>query len=161
MWSEYFPKATIFGFDLNDFSSVQIERCKIIRGDMGSHEDLDRLVEESGGQFDIIIEDASHASHHQQIALARLFPALRPGGLYIIEDLAWQPDEIERPDAPKTVALMRRASTSGEFMKTPYMSRAERNYLENNVQSISLYDSLSPHDPVIEADSLAVLYKRE
>ncbi len=39
---------------------------------------------------DIIIDDASHASHHQQNAFVTLFPKLRSGGLYIIEDLRWQ-----------------------------------------------------------------------
>jgi len=41
--------------------------------------------------LDIIIDDASHASHHQQNAFLTLFPKLRSGGLYIIEDLRWQP----------------------------------------------------------------------
>jgi hypothetical protein len=56
---------------------------------MGNRTDLVRLA--AVGPFDVIIDDASHASRHQQIALDVLFSFVKPGGLYIIEDLHWQP----------------------------------------------------------------------
>lgn len=63
MWREYFPNATIIGFDIADFSRVpEIRGVKIVRGDMGNPDDLMSLVD--NGPFDIIIDDASHTSHH-------------------------------------------------------------------------------------------------
>jgi len=47
-------------------------------------------------ELDIIIDDASHASHHQQKGFLELFPKLKSGGLYIIEDLRWQPKGMEK-----------------------------------------------------------------
>jgi len=58
--------------------------------------------------FDIIIDDGSHASWHQQLTLRTLFPRLEKGGLYIIEDLHYQPPGIEAlyPGTRKTRAIL-------------------------------------------------------
>jgi hypothetical protein len=107
MWREYFPRARLFGFDINDFSMVALPNCTIFRGDMGSREDLRRMARLVATPFDIIVEDGSHASHHQQIVLATLFPFVAAGGLYMIEDLHWQPAAIEKIAIPKTRSLCR------------------------------------------------------
>lgn len=39
--------------------------------------------------LDIVIDDASHLYHQSKASFEALFPLLRPGGLYIIEDWAW------------------------------------------------------------------------
>lgn len=94
MWGEYFPKATIYGFDIRDFSDVNLPRTHILQGDQGKPEDLLKLIERCP-KFDIIIEDGSHASFHQQVSLKTLFPHLADDGFYIIEDLLFQPAKLE------------------------------------------------------------------
>jgi hypothetical protein len=64
---------------INDFSMVTLPNSTIFRGDMG--EDLGGMARTVATPFDIIVEDGSHASHHQQIALATLFPFVAAGGL--------------------------------------------------------------------------------
>jgi SAM-dependent methyltransferase len=107
MWIEYFPNAAIYGFDISDFAHLeeQFGRFCFLRGDCGSAADLSRLAAMVGDDVDIIIDDASHASFHQQMALRELFGCLRSGGLYVIEDLHWQPPHIESrlPPAHKTI----------------------------------------------------------
>lgn len=88
MWLQYFPQAEICGFDISDFSFVKHPRFRFARGDSGVAADLERAA--AMGPFDFIVDDGSHASFHQQLALTTLFPALEPGGLFIIEDLHWQ-----------------------------------------------------------------------
>ena len=88
VWRDYFPRAKLFGFDIDEFATVKIPNCTIVRGDSSSGEDVRGLGDL--GPFDIVIEDASHASHHQQITLAALFPFMKSGGLFRIEDLHWQ-----------------------------------------------------------------------
>jgi hypothetical protein len=86
-WYEYFPNATIFAYDILDAHRFDNDRIATFVGDQSDPADLARFVEFSGGGFDIIIDDGSHKSMHQQASLAFLFPHLKPGGQYIIEDL--------------------------------------------------------------------------
>ncbi len=63
-----------------------LQRTGIICHD-GRHEDLD-FLSTIKTQFDVIVEDGSHRSDHQAIAFKHLFNNnVKPGGVYIIEDL--------------------------------------------------------------------------
>ncbi len=44
---------------------------------------------EFDGQLDLIIDDASHFYEESKASFEMLFPKLRKGGLYVIEDWAW------------------------------------------------------------------------
>ena len=118
MWLEYFPKARIHGLDVSDFAWFRHDRFSFHRCDMDSRENI-AAAAATMPAFDIILDDASHASHHQQNAFLELFPRLKPGGLYIIEDLRWQPEPYERPGTTKTADLM------GGFSHTRSFSHAD------------------------------------
>jgi hypothetical protein len=94
LWLDYFPRAKIYGFDIDDFTDVDLPRTSIFQGDQGSRDDLLRLAT-IHAPFDIIIDDGSHASYHQQMSLRTLFPYLSHGGIYVIEDLNTQPESLE------------------------------------------------------------------
>ena len=106
MWLEYFDKARIVGLDVSDFSWFEHERFSFLRCDMSERSAIAEATANLS-QIDIIIDDASHASSHQQNAFLELFPRLSRGGIYIIEDLRWQPDVYEKrtPGITKTAAL--------------------------------------------------------
>jgi hypothetical protein len=80
MWQEYFPNAKLYGVDISDFAAFENERFKFIRADAGDEKQLQKVVD-LGVSFDVIIDDASHASFHQQRTFLSLFPTLRSGGL--------------------------------------------------------------------------------
>ena len=160
MWSAYFPRARIYGFDIDDFSSVRLDRCTILRGDMSSRADLARLVDAIGAPIDIIIDDASHASHHQQIAFGHLFPHLRTGGLYVIEDLFFHDPAMELAGAPNTRDLLRRLQAVGKF-RSPFLSELQQSFIEENHETVQLFDSRGKTSNVKDwTDSLAVVTKR-
>jgi len=51
---------------------------------------LERIVEEDfEGSIDLVIDDASHFYEPTKTSFKTLFPKLRPGGIYIIEDCFW------------------------------------------------------------------------
>jgi hypothetical protein len=145
------------GFDIDDFSGVSILGCRIMKGDMSSRADIERLMTSIGEPIDIII-DASHASHHQQIAFGILFRDVRAGGMYIIEDLHWQNDLIERPGAPKTRDLLRGLQIQKTFA-SPYLSDGENEYLCQSSSRVWLFDSLT-HEVRDNSDAIAVIEKR-
>jgi hypothetical protein len=159
MWAQYFPNAEIFGFDFNDFSDVTVERCRIFQGDASKPADLLGALNSIGGNLDTIIDDASHSSDHQQIALATLFPALAPGGIYIIEDLFYQPADREPVAATKTVDVLRLAEVTGVF-RSAHLADAAATYLKEHVERIALFDSLAPRRASRNRDGLGVLWKR-
>ncbi|MGF1481007.1 MAG: glycosyltransferase domain-containing protein [Cyanophyceae cyanobacterium] len=160
MWREYFPKAFILGFDIADFSEcVPPENVKIIRGDMGKISDLDALVQESPGKFDIIIDDASHASHHQQIALGYLFKHLQEGGFYIIEDLHYQPADIEHPNIKKTIDILK-SLERGILDETKFLDFEALKYIQDNIDFIHFYDSQDRQFGQIHNDALAIIKKK-
>jgi hypothetical protein len=86
MWREYFPRAQIYGLDVNECAYLDDERTRTFVADQGNVEDLARVVE-AVPSIDVVIDDGSHRPDHQQISLDFLFPRLSPGGLYFIEDL--------------------------------------------------------------------------
>lgn len=120
MWMDYFPDAIIHGFDISDFSFFQHPRFVFTRGDAGNGDDLDRIAP-NGEAFDFIIDDGSHASFHQQLAFMKLFPKLTRGGIYIIEDLDWQPEAYEQslPYTLRTADIFQYWFRMGHFPDLP------------------------------------------
>jgi hypothetical protein len=148
-WRAFFPKATIYGYDINDFGFFEQEATFTFQGDQSSRHDLARFLEMYGGpEFRVVLDDGSHASSHQQISLASLFPAVEPGGLYIIEDLFWQPFE----ETPKTLDVLQKFDETSKF-DSPFISEDEARYLEETIERIEIY---KPTD-----SEFAVVYKKE
>ncbi|MEM7545066.1 MAG: hypothetical protein AAF367_05970 [Pseudomonadota bacterium] len=140
MWLEYFPKAEIIGLDVSDFSWLQADRWSFIRCDMDNRNAI-REASEAAVSYDIIIDDASHASSHQQDAFLEFFPKLRSGGLYIIEDLQWQPGvyEKKKPGITKTAALFQDFLKFGEFRHAFEDTNAELNALAGDISGCFLF----------------------
>lgn len=91
MWHNYLPAgSTVHAIDVHEPSvSGNHDPDKGVFCHLGSQDDrefLKRVVDEHG-PFDVIIDDGSHYPRHQQVSLSALWWAVKPGGLYIIEDL--------------------------------------------------------------------------
>ncbi len=89
MWKEYFPKAEIYGVDVDETAAqYEEERIHIIIGDATWVETFDVLKNLFDGRRPfIIIDDASHAWGDQRITFEMFWFMLEPGGFYVIEDL--------------------------------------------------------------------------
>ncbi len=73
--------------DIDDKTGLAAgNNTRIYQGDQSSTADLSRLCA-AEGPFDIVIDDGSHQSRHQLISFLHLFPYLKDGGLYVIEDV--------------------------------------------------------------------------
>ncbi|MCP4967873.1 MAG: class I SAM-dependent methyltransferase [bacterium] len=99
MWREYLPNAEIHGVDLNPYCLRQ--RGERITIHCASQDDEDRLNEVAliAGGFDLIIDDCSHINELTLASHRILWPHLRGGGHYVIEDLGMSHrDYSEQPD---------------------------------------------------------------
>ncbi|MBU6529101.1 class I SAM-dependent methyltransferase (plasmid) [Methylocystis sp. MJC1] len=89
LWARYLPSgSTITGVDISPAVSslvFQDDRIDVIVADATKYEILER---ELGDRlFDVIIDDGSHISSDIISTFSILFDRLKPGGVYIIEDL--------------------------------------------------------------------------
>ena len=85
MWKRFFPRATIFGLDLHDKTALAENRIRIFTGSQDDPDVLARIVD-AMGHIDVIIDDGSHRSPHVIASFEFLFPHLRDGGIYAVED---------------------------------------------------------------------------
>jgi hypothetical protein len=96
MWSEYYPKAWVVGWDLENLMSPQDlygHNISTFLVNQSSRESMKSWFDENGQyfknglKFDLIVDDGSHRQHDMQTSLGFLWDYLDWGGIYIIEDL--------------------------------------------------------------------------
>jgi trans-aconitate methyltransferase len=87
MWRNYFPRAHIYGIDLEPKRIDTRQRMTILRADQSDPESL-RAALAGCLPFDLIVDDGSHIGAHVITTFETLFERLAPGGLYAIEDLS-------------------------------------------------------------------------
>jgi len=98
-WLQYFKKpaavqGVAYGVDAAaarkkacDLMPDQCEKLAIYSLDQSDKAALADMSEKNPDGWDIIIDDASHYPPHQIISFQKLWPKLRPGGLYVVEDI--------------------------------------------------------------------------
>jgi lipopolysaccharide biosynthesis glycosyltransferase len=87
MWTDYFTKATIHGADISKLSEIcesYSNRIKFHLIDQRNDAQLKSL--EQFSPFDLIIDDGNHFWMEQILTFKTLFPYIRKGGMYIVED---------------------------------------------------------------------------
>lgn len=86
MWEEYFKNADIWGLDINPESNKYYgERIRVITGSQIDKFAINNIAPNQN--FDIVIDDGSHLVDHIIESFNLIFPRVKSGGFYIIEDL--------------------------------------------------------------------------
>jgi GT2 family glycosyltransferase len=114
IWSKYFGNASaLIGCDINpDCGRLSYDdpRISIIVGDANAP-DVFQAVLQRSPQFDVIIDDGSHASSDIIKSFALYFPRLAEGGIFIAEDLHcsyWQMYEGGLFDPYSSISFFKR-----------------------------------------------------
>jgi SAM-dependent methyltransferase len=156
LWRDFFENANIVGVEKDMEHSMRIlknkdlSRLDLLHLDASKEENLDLIVNKYAN-VDVIIDDGSHKMFDQQIALAKLFKTLKPGGFYILEDLhtSYEARMPEKSwcgwgDPEKTITLdMLNNFISNGKIESDYMTDEEIEYLNNNIESVKIYQSRS------------------
>jgi cephalosporin hydroxylase len=92
MWRQYFgERSRIYGVDIEAVCrAYEAERIHVLIGDQ-SDRDFWAKTRSSVPRIDILIDDGGHHPEHQIVTLEEMLPHLRPGGVYICEDLHGDP----------------------------------------------------------------------
>jgi len=88
MWREYFgPRCHVYGVDIEPACRAYAdERTHIFIGDQ-SDRAFWRRVRGEAPPFDIVIDDGGHLAEQQIVTLEEVLPHMRPGGVYVCEDV--------------------------------------------------------------------------
>lgn len=92
MWEEYFPHAELHFIDISNnfieqYGKDLSSRCHLHVANQENVEQLRNFLKIAGHNFDVIIDDGGHSMKQQITSFKILFPAVKSGGVYIIEDL--------------------------------------------------------------------------
>jgi hypothetical protein len=88
MWRHYFgPRCRVYGVDIEAAcSSYNNEYTEIVVGDQGDRA-FWKAFKERVPAIDILIDDGGHQIDQQIVTLEEMLPHLRPGGVYLCEDV--------------------------------------------------------------------------
>jgi hypothetical protein len=152
MWRDYFPQATIYGLDVKD-CRLDPSRVRTFQGRQADEDVLERLLAVTG-PLDLVIDDGSHLWADQIASFRKLYPHVKPGGYYAVEDLHtsyW--DAYKSGDQPTLTFLrglvddvnLHGRSGYGLPRNDPEYAalRLDWNVYERTIDSITFYKSIA------------------
>lgn len=168
--AKYFPHAEkIVGCDIDPTChalSYDDERISVIIGDAVKEETADQIFRISE-KFDIIIDDGSHESGDIVKTFARYFGNLKPGGIYIVEDLHcsyWQKTFNGGLNAPfSSISFFKRLCDAVNFEHWGTGDKAAEAFdYFSKTYDISLKDEdLLSIESIVFRNSLCAIYRGE
>ncbi|MBI3258641.1 MAG: class I SAM-dependent methyltransferase [Ignavibacteriae bacterium] len=154
LWEEYFKNADLHFMDIT-FQEVRYSsnRSHYHLCNQESSKELQSFIATSGGNFDIIIDDGGHTMNQQITSFRELFPHLKSGGMYIIEDLhtsywdGWGSDSGQNTIAflkslIDEVNFVGMCTTRASHLVIAPSIATELNIYREKIYSMHFYDSL-------------------
>jgi hypothetical protein len=140
--SDKFKDGNIYGIDIEDKTQYDEERIKTYIVNQEDRNALNKFLEETNVEFDIIIDDGGHTMKQQQVSFGTLFKRLKKGGIYILEDL--HTSRLDNfgtifPDDLITTLDMLSSFKYTKNIVSNHMLDDEKEYIKNNVDDIRIW----------------------
>ena len=141
LWKQYFSSARIFALDIEpSCKTFEEPGISIYTGDQTDPPLLEKIAFEAGG-FDVVIDDGGHRMNQQIDSFNLLFPHLRDGGIYIIEDM--HTSYMEEYGG----GLLTKGSAIEYFKSlvdglTWWSQRQTPEWIDEHLESVHFYDSV-------------------
>lgn len=133
MWYEYFPNAKLIGIDIHPKEGIINDRTEFWEGSQIDRGLLSAIIErEAGAEKRIVIDDASHVNPLTIATFEIVFPLLKSGDLYFVEDVHssyWSEWGYEGNEVPGTVGTTMQFFTflthqlNAEHLKAEYKNQ--------------------------------------
>jgi len=138
----YFKNSLIYSADINpDMYKYKGSRLKNFFADTSSRGSINENILKKNIEFDIVIEDASHMLKDQIISLFMIFPKIKKGGIFIVEEIDF-PEKREdmRIDQfkPDLKTILKKVISKEDF-RSDYIQDNEKDYFLKNVDSIEFF----------------------
>lgn len=95
IWSHFFPRAELWEAEFDAKCVAELQQMdslpsnmRVVVGSQSNVSTLQRWIQETGGGFDVVIDDGGHTNMMIKTSFDHLWPHVKPGGVYFIEDLA-------------------------------------------------------------------------
>jgi hypothetical protein len=146
MWKEYFNNGNIYAFDIEKKIGLDDDRIKIYQGSQTDNNFLSSIIDEIG-ELDIVVDDGSHVPSHIIDTFNFIFPRIKMGGIYVVEDTQtsyWKSmggDYKNHSNLNTTMNYFKNLSDGlnfREFVEPGY----QPTYLDLNIFSIHFYHNL-------------------
>lgn len=99
LWREMFPESTIVGVDLwGETSRPELPQVTLLTADQRDPGLADK-IRVYADSYDLVIDDASHFGSLSDITFTNLWPVVKPGGWYVLED--WPVGLESNPHYPR------------------------------------------------------------
>lgn len=147
MWMDYFPNAHLYGVDIHTppalrqrlgpkiaegrMTLLQHDSTECVRMCGSVCECVSPLASEgrfAEGSMDIVLDDGAHTEATQQATLVNLWPFVRPGGYYLVEDVLVDYDHTELGEMDSETGRKHRGPATPSFVH--YRGRYHQQTLE-------------------------------
>jgi len=165
LWETYFSQAELHFIDINkQYIEYYSSRSHYHYVNQENIKDLQKFARSVDGKFDVIIDDGGHTMKQQINSLKALFPYVKSGGMYIIEDIhtSYWKDWDKHYGSNTTNPLKAESGTTIDFLKglidsvnavgakstkanyslVPANIESNLTFWEKNVRSMHFYDSI-------------------
>lgn len=170
MWQKYFGMdAQIIGLDI-DPGCLEYKyegNVQIALGDQGNPEFWDKFLVDNTG-FDIVIDDGGHTMIQQLITLQKVFPHLKHGGVYVVEDTHtsyWKNwgGAYGNPETFLTRAKQMTDIMNQQHFEQPHINEEVLKVFEG-LYSVSFFNSMvvfekKQLEPFIITDNTRIIYR--
>jgi trans-aconitate methyltransferase len=163
MWRDFFPNATIYGWDKDPQFVFQEPRIKTRAVDHDDKEQVRLALDEIGGNMNIVIEDGSHWMSSQQRLLAWCLPYVGSGGLYVTEDLHTStiPGQFGlKDDKSNSTYRMFVGLQSNGVVESEYLTDEEKTYIQGVAGRVLLFGSPAKVHASYHTSMLSALFKK-
>lgn len=102
-WRDYFINGRIIGVDIQPDTQFTDDRIETYLCNSTNAGHVKQLMDNLNIEFDIIIDDGCHVGESQVNTLRNMYPYLKQGGIYIIEDIYPGSSVSKDPQVIKTI----------------------------------------------------------
>lgn len=149
-WLEYLPNVDLYYIEYDAACATKWANtttgATIFTGDQADVPFLEKFKAETGGKFDVIVDDGGHTMKQQKTSLDTLFESVKPGGLYFVEDLqtSYWPDYGGGMNVKTTFVEQVKKSLDGLMLSKPEPSFMTDVYSIDCMKEVCAFSKRSP-----------------